>query len=68
MLTQWTKKILLEEGHSMPQLVHILQLIVRHYKVGVLDDLFFLFFLNFLMSVNYHEHVLFRFTIPSGID
>lgn len=39
MLTQWTKKILLEEGHSMPQLVHILQLIVRHYKVGNLNDL-----------------------------
>lgn len=34
MLTHWTKKILLEEGHSMPQLVHMLQLIVRHYKVG----------------------------------
>lgn len=33
MLTHWTKKILLEEGHSMPQLVHMLQLIVRHYKV-----------------------------------
>lgn len=33
MLTHWTKKIILEEGHSMQQLHHILQLIVRHYKV-----------------------------------
>ena len=33
MLTHWTKKIILEEGHSMQQLYHILQLIVRHYKV-----------------------------------
>ncbi len=27
---KWTKKIILEEGHSLPQLIHILQLIVRH--------------------------------------
>jgi transformation/transcription domain-associated protein len=33
MLTHWTKKIIVEEGHSMPQLFHILQLVVRHYKV-----------------------------------
>lgn len=33
MLTHWTKKIILEEGHSMQQLYHILQLLVRHYKV-----------------------------------
>lgn len=33
MLTHWTKKIILEEGHSMQQLHHILQLIVRHHKV-----------------------------------
>ena len=33
MLIHWTKKIILEEGHSMPQLYHVLQLIVRHYKV-----------------------------------
>ncbi|XP_053674176.1 transcription-associated protein 1 [Anopheles nili] len=33
MLTHWTKKIIVEEGHSMQQLFHILQLIVRHYKV-----------------------------------
>ncbi|CAG2066263.1 unnamed protein product, partial [Timema podura] len=32
MLTHWTKKIIVEEGHSMQQLFHILQLIVRHYK------------------------------------
>lgn len=31
MLTHWTKKIIVEEGHSMQQLFHILQLIVRHY-------------------------------------
>ncbi|XP_067013941.2 transformation/transcription domain-associated protein [Anabrus simplex] len=33
MLTHWTKKIIVEEGHSMPQLFHMLQLVVRHYKV-----------------------------------
>ena len=27
---KWTKKIIVEEGHSLPQLIHILQLIVRH--------------------------------------
>lgn len=41
MLTHWTKKILLEEGHSMPQLVHMLQLIVRHYKVCTLQFNYF---------------------------
>ncbi|CAA9994102.1 unnamed protein product [Nesidiocoris tenuis] len=33
MLTHWTKKIIVEEGHSMQQLFHILQLVVRHYAV-----------------------------------
>jgi transformation/transcription domain-associated protein len=33
MLTHWTKKIIVEEGHTIAQLVHILQLLVRHYKV-----------------------------------
>lgn len=33
MLTHWTKKIIVEEGHSMQQLFHILQLVVRHAKV-----------------------------------
>lgn len=33
MLIHWTKKIIVEEGYSMQQLVHILQLVVRHYKV-----------------------------------
>jgi hypothetical protein len=33
MLTHWTKKIIVEEGHSVQQLFHILQLVVRHYKV-----------------------------------
>ena len=33
MLTHWTKKIIVEEGHTVAQLVHILQLLVRHYKV-----------------------------------
>lgn len=27
---KWTKKIIIEEGHSLPQIIHILQLIVRH--------------------------------------
>lgn len=34
MLTHWTKKIIVEDGHSVQQLFHILQLVVRHYKVG----------------------------------
>ncbi|XP_054724829.1 transformation/transcription domain-associated protein-like [Uloborus diversus] len=33
MLTHWTKKIIVEEGHILAQLVHMLQLVVRHYKV-----------------------------------
>lgn len=33
MLTHWTKKIIVEEGHSLPQLTHMLQLLIRHYKV-----------------------------------
>lgn len=33
MLTHWTKKIIVEEGHMLAQLVHMLQLLVRHHKV-----------------------------------
>ncbi|KAG1661730.1 Transformation/transcription domain-associated protein [Nymphon striatum] len=33
MLTHWTKKIILEEGYSTPQLIHMLYLPVRHHKV-----------------------------------
>ncbi|XP_048580263.1 transformation/transcription domain-associated protein isoform X2 [Nematostella vectensis] len=33
MLTHWTKKIIVEEGHTVAQLVHMLQLLVRHYRV-----------------------------------
>ncbi|KAJ3607999.1 hypothetical protein NHX12_025050, partial [Muraenolepis orangiensis] len=37
MLTHWTRKIIVEEGHTVPQLVHILHLIVyypvRHHLV-----------------------------------
>lgn len=33
MLTHWTKKIIVEEGHTLAQLVHMLQLLVRHYNV-----------------------------------
>lgn len=33
MLTHWTKKIIVDEGHSIQQLFHILQLVVKHYKV-----------------------------------
>lgn len=35
MLTHWTRKIIVEEGHTVPQLVHILHLIVQHFKVCV---------------------------------
>ena len=34
MLTHWTKKIIVDEGHSTQQLLHILQLVVRHYMVS----------------------------------
>ena len=30
MLTRWTKKIIVEDGHTGSQLVHILQLVVKH--------------------------------------
>ena len=33
MLNHWTKKIIVEDGHAVSQLVHILQLLVKHYKV-----------------------------------
>ena len=33
MLTHWTKKIIVEDGHTGSQLVHILQLVVKHHKV-----------------------------------
>ena len=33
MLTHWTRKILVEEGHTVGQLIHILQLMVRHSNV-----------------------------------
>uniref|UniRef100_A0A3Q2UJ62 Transformation/transcription domain-associated protein n=1 Tax=Fundulus heteroclitus TaxID=8078 RepID=A0A3Q2UJ62_FUNHE len=32
MLTHWTRKIIVEEGHTVPQLVHILHLIVQHFR------------------------------------
>ncbi|XP_053392549.1 transformation/transcription domain-associated protein-like [Mercenaria mercenaria] len=31
--THWTKKIIVEDDHSVVQLVNILQLVVRHFKV-----------------------------------
>nr|XP_039255466.1 transformation/transcription domain-associated protein-like [Styela clava] len=33
MLTHWTRKIIVEEGHTIAQLMHVLQLIVRHCMV-----------------------------------
>lgn len=33
MLIHWTKKIIVEEGHAVAQLLHILHLIVKHNKV-----------------------------------
>ena len=34
MLTHWTKKIIVEDGHTGSQLVHILQLVVKHFKAS----------------------------------
>ena len=33
MLTHWTKKIIIEEGHTLAQLVHMLQLMCRHHHI-----------------------------------
>ncbi|XP_065666832.1 transformation/transcription domain-associated protein isoform X3 [Hydra vulgaris] len=33
MLSHWTKKIIVEEGHTLSQLVHVLHLIVHHHDV-----------------------------------
>ncbi|XP_076468689.1 transformation/transcription domain-associated protein-like isoform X2 [Babylonia areolata] len=33
MLNHWTKKIIVEEGHSIAQLLHILSLVVRHHRI-----------------------------------
>lgn len=38
MLTHWTRKIIVEEGHTVPQLVHILHLIVQHFRVRRNND------------------------------
>lgn len=40
MLTHWTRKIIVEEGHTVPQLVHILHLIVQHFRVRISLGLF----------------------------
>ncbi|KAL5497639.1 hypothetical protein EMCRGX_G014148 [Ephydatia muelleri] len=32
-LVHWTKKIIVEEGHSVAQLIHMLQLLCRHHRV-----------------------------------
>ena len=37
MLTHWTRKIIVEEGHTLAQLMHVLQLIVRHHTVSLRD-------------------------------
>lgn len=33
LLLKWSKKIIIEEGHAINQLIHMLQLLVRHYKL-----------------------------------
>lgn len=38
LLTHWTRKMIVDEGHSIQQLFHILQLVVKHYKVGYLEE------------------------------
>ena len=39
MLTYWTKKILVEDSHSVAQLVHILQLVVKHSANFIVSSL-----------------------------
>ena len=36
---RYTKKVLVEEGHSMPHLIHIWQLLVRHALYSILPGL-----------------------------
>ncbi len=33
MLAHWTKKIMNEEGHALPQMLHIVWLVVKHQKI-----------------------------------
>lgn len=33
MFTHWTKKIIVEKGHSMQQFFHLLQLVACHSKI-----------------------------------
>ncbi len=42
MLTHWTRKIIVEEGHTLAQLMHVLILIVRHHKVNCFPSIIFL--------------------------
>jgi hypothetical protein len=44
MLTHWTKKIIVEDGHTGSQLVHILQLVVKHHKAGLEKTRVFFFY------------------------
>uniref|UniRef100_UPI00358FE8D5 transformation/transcription domain-associated protein-like isoform X3 n=1 Tax=Myxine glutinosa TaxID=7769 RepID=UPI00358FE8D5 len=33
LLAHWTRKLMVEEGHTLPQLMHILHLLVQHHRV-----------------------------------
>lgn len=38
-LATWVKKILIEENHSIPQLAHIIYIIVKYHKVSTILDM-----------------------------
>lgn len=61
MLVFWTRKIIVEEGHCTAHLTHILQLIVRHFKV------FYTVRSGLIMYMNTSIHRL-AFTPSSNMD
>lgn len=62
MLTHWTKKIIVEEGHSIQQLFHILQLVVRHFKVYYpVRHHFVHHMINCMQRINFPTSVTFEY-------
>lgn len=41
-LATWVKKILIEENHSIPQLAHIIYIIVKYHKVSIISHTCFI--------------------------
>ena len=43
---KWTKKIVVEEGHSLPQLIHIWQLVVRYLSIYIYPSVAFFLYID----------------------